>query len=233
MRADRSTNAGLLAVGASAAVLSFRALSGLAALAGVDGTWGFTRLAWLFPVAVDAYAATATLVWLRADVSRPTRAWARLNALTAVVSSVIGNAAYHELTPPGTVPPLVVVAVSAVPPLFLGGAVHLAVLVSVPPAPGKRSRRRDNQAGTVSSPAVSVVPVEQSRRLELVPLEIPSGPAAGGNRLGLMRDYWNREREAGRTPTGADLDRVAETKDYGRKIRRQFLAEEQLATGGA
>ena len=40
-----------------------------------------------------------------------------------------------------------------------------------------------------------------------------------------MREHWDRERAAGRTPTGADLDRVAGTRDYGRKVRRALLAE--------
>ena len=44
-----------------------------------------------------------------------------------------------------------------------------------------------------------------------------------------MREHWERERAAGRTPTGADLDRVAGTRDYGRKVRRALLAETETA----
>lgn len=45
-----------------------------------------------------------------------------------------------------------------------------------------------------------------------------------------MRKHWATERAAGRTPTGAELDRVAGTKDYGRRIRRTLLAEDEAAT---
>lgn len=46
----------------------------------------------------------------------------------------------------------------------------------------------------------------------------------------VMREYWTTERVAGRTPTGAELDRVAGTSNYGRRLRRTFLADEQAAT---
>jgi hypothetical protein len=72
---DRITCTGLVVVGAAAAVMSFAALAGLAAIAGLVGHLGPLRLAWLLPVAVDAYAATATGVWLRAGVSPATRSW--------------------------------------------------------------------------------------------------------------------------------------------------------------
>jgi len=45
-----------------------------------------------------------------------------------------------------------------------------------------------------------------------------------------MREHWDRERAAGRTPSGADLDRVAGTRDYGRKVRRALLAESEPTT---
>lgn len=41
-----------------------------------------------------------------------------------------------------------------------------------------------------------------------------------------MRAYWDRERASGRIPTGAELDRIGVTKDYGRRLRRQWLAAE-------
>ncbi|HEY9473449.1 MAG TPA: hypothetical protein VIS06_06285 [Mycobacteriales bacterium] len=44
----------------------------------------------------------------------------------------------------------------------------------------------------------------------------------------LARAHWDAERAAGRTPSGAELDRVAGTTDFGRKLRRQWLAEEPI-----
>ena len=140
---DKTTYAGMSAVAVAAAVLSFSALSGLAVLAGVagavplPGTVAGFRLAWLLPIAVDAYAVTATRVWLRADADDRIRTYARRNALGAIGLSVAGNAAYHALSAAGvstlaTVRAgwLVVVAVSAVPPVILGLVGHLHALVT-------------------------------------------------------------------------------------------------------
>jgi hypothetical protein len=45
------------------------------------------------------------------------------------------------------------------------------------------------------------------------------------------RAHWDAERAAGRTPSGAELDRIAGTKDYGRGLRRKWLADEAEAEG--
>ena len=153
---DRWTYGGMLAVALAAAVLSFSALAGLAELAGVTGglplpAGGRFRLAWLLPIAVDAYAVTATRVWLRTAGTARTRGYARRNAVGAIALSVAGNAAYHALDAAGVTSLVdvragwgVVVAVSAVPPVMLGLVGHLHALVSddhsspTPPAAGRR-----------------------------------------------------------------------------------------------
>lgn len=139
---DRSTYAGMLAVAVAAAVLSFSALAGLAELAGVSGAVSLPggarfRLAWLLPIAVDAYAVTATRVWLRTAGTPRTRGYARRNAIGAIALSVVGNAVYHALIASGLTSLtgvragwVVVVAVSAVPPVMLGLVGHLHALVS-------------------------------------------------------------------------------------------------------
>jgi Protein of unknown function (DUF2637) len=139
---DRGTYGGMLAVAVAAAVLSFSALSGLAELAGVTAVLplpagGRFRLAWLLPIAVDAYAVTATRVWLRTAATARTREYARRNGVGAIGLSVAGNAAYHALTAAGVVSLTdvragwaVIVAVSAVPPVMLGLVGHLHALVS-------------------------------------------------------------------------------------------------------
>jgi hypothetical protein len=139
---DRGTYGGMLAVAVAAAVLSFSALAGLAELAGVTATvplpaGGRFRLAWLLPIAIDAYAVTATRVWLRTGATARTRIYARRNAIGAIALSVAGNAAYHALDAAGITSLMearagwaVVVAVSAVPPVMLGLVGHLHALVS-------------------------------------------------------------------------------------------------------
>src|SRR5437899_4401932 len=151
---ERLTYTGLVVVGAAAAVMSFAALSGLAGLAGVTGHFLWVRLSWLLPIAVDAYAATSTGVWLRAGVSPGTKAWARANALAAIAASVAGNAIFHELTAGPSARTWVVVIVAAVPPLMLGAAVHTAVLVS--------EERRPVPAPAPSVPAAR--PAAETRR---------------------------------------------------------------------
>ena len=54
-RWDRATVAGMLTPALAAAVLSFSALAGLARLAGVTGQLGVFELAWLLPIAIDAF----------------------------------------------------------------------------------------------------------------------------------------------------------------------------------
>jgi len=214
---------GLIAVGMSAAVLSFTALAGLAGLAGVNGHAGPVRLAWLFPVCVDAYAVTGTLVWLRVGLSAGTRDWARANALAAIALSMAGNAAYH--VDPSQARSWVVGAVTAVPPLMLGAAVHTAVLVMRDrsrSAARAESRSQSRPKESRPGPAVSVRPVSGGTptRLELV-------SAKPGSAEAVMRAHWDRERAAGRTPTGAELDKVGGTKDgYGRKLIRKWAAEQ-------
>lgn len=39
-----------------------------------------------------------------------------------------------------------------------------------------------------------------------------------------MWEFYEKERRQGRTPTGADLDRIAGTHNYGRRILRKWRA---------
>jgi hypothetical protein len=232
MHADRTTYMGLFAVGTAAAVLSFTALARLAVLAGVTGNLAGTRpgihLAWLLPIAVDAYAATSTRIWLRAGIPAGTRAWARGNALAAIAVSMSGNAAEHWLTRDGTSLP-VVLAVATVPPLMLAAVVHTAVLPMRPRDHAAKPRPATpvappETAGTDPAPALD------TRPLTLVPDAARSAEgAAGGTLTARMRAVWDTERAAGRTPTGADLDRAVGAKGLGRKKAGKWLAEEPTA----
>jgi hypothetical protein len=115
--------------GIAAAVASYSALYQLAVLAG----WS-PRVAFLFPLTIDAYAVAALRVWLgRATSSSSARRRARRAAVGAIVASMAGNATLHaaiahefRITWP------VVVAVSAVPPVTLGLVSHLFALRAAP-----------------------------------------------------------------------------------------------------
>jgi len=114
--------------GIAAAVASFSALYELAIVTG----WS-PRLAWLFPLTVDAYAVAALRVWLgRQTSSQVARNRARRSAVAAIVASMAGNAAFHAAAAHVYVVTWpVVVAVSAVPPVTLGLVSHLFALRSM------------------------------------------------------------------------------------------------------
>jgi hypothetical protein len=120
----------------SAIAAGFSSFAGLRGLAGVTG-WG--GMAPLFALCLDAYALTAIRVWLTSSPeSQQMRAFARVNAVGAILLSLAGNAAWH-LIAAGLVSvtwPIVMV-VGGVPPVILGLVTHLAVLRRSP-VPGQR-----------------------------------------------------------------------------------------------
>ncbi len=144
-RRDGWVVAGMTVSATSAAVSSFAGLRGLAVVAG----WPVV-LAPLLPLTVDAYAMTATRVWLAASTgSAQARHFARTNAIGAILLSLLGNAIYHLIAVHLVAASwVVVVAVGAVPALVLGLVSHLAVLRS----------QVDPEAEAVRAEAVSPAP---------------------------------------------------------------------------
>lgn len=122
---DLWSMSGMTIAATSAAVASFSGLRGLASAAG----WP-EHLAWLLPVTVDAYAMTATRLWLAGRTRhRRARRFAAANALGAIAGSVAGNAIYHALsTGLLAVTWPIVVSVGAVPAAVLGLIAHLHAL---------------------------------------------------------------------------------------------------------
>ncbi|WP_206443253.1 DUF2637 domain-containing protein [Candidatus Protofrankia californiensis] len=116
---------GMTVTACAAAVSSFSGLQSLAAATG----WP-EALAPLLPFTIDAYAMTATRVWLsKATSSTAARRFARWNAIGAIGLSLVGNAAWHLIAAHVlTVTWPIVVLVGAVPPAVLGLLSHLAVL---------------------------------------------------------------------------------------------------------
>ena len=114
--------AGMAAVAGAAAFTSYSGLAGLAEMAG----WNHL-LAKFLPITVDAYAMTATRVWLSpARLTEKARGFARRNAFGAIIASVVGNALYHAATAHVlSITWPMVVGLSAVPPVTLGLITHL------------------------------------------------------------------------------------------------------------
>ncbi len=122
---DWWVSAGIAVSATSAAVSSF---SGLRSLAIVTG-WP-EALSPLLPLTVDAYAMTATRVWLAASTgSERARRFARWNAIGAILLSVAGNATWHLIAVHLLVVSWgIVLVVGSIPALVLGLVSHLAVL---------------------------------------------------------------------------------------------------------
>lgn len=143
--------AGMFVSAASAAVSSFSGLRSLALVAG----WSAT-LAPLLPLTIDAYAMSATRVWL-ADTTASARArrFARKNAVGAILASLLGNATYHAIAA-GLVSTswAVVVVVGAVPPVVLGLVSHLAVLRRQVDPPNPAALRRPKRPARPLPPPV-------------------------------------------------------------------------------
>ncbi|WP_024800171.1 DUF2637 domain-containing protein [Nocardia sp. BMG51109] len=60
--------------------------------------------------------------------------------------------------------------------------------------------------------------------VRLAPVPAWSGPRAELTAEQRMWEYYRSERSQGRTPTGAELDRIAGTNNYGRKVLRRWQA---------
>ncbi|MGH3430948.1 MAG: hypothetical protein ACRDQZ_25820 [Mycobacteriales bacterium] len=160
---------GTYAIGASAAIVSFTGLSGLALMAGftqhvtipfADHVAVTVRMCWLFPLFVDAYAAVGARPWLRPRTASPaTQTYAKRSALSATGLTITGNGIYHALTvtgpPSGMWHVVLAVSVGAIAPVMLGLVLHLQSLCS-----NDAKRAKVTHVGTVNASP----PVEPSDR---------------------------------------------------------------------
>jgi hypothetical protein len=175
-RRDVLFGIGVTGVSLAAAVSSYAGLSGLADLAG----WNH-RLALLLPLTIDAYAITATRVWLsKATRSVRARRWAKSNTIGAIATSVAGNAVYHAASAHVFTPAWpIVVAVSAIPSIVLGLIVHLWHLATTPEPSGPIGTPAENDATgateTPAPPAPGTPPAPVPATLTGTPAPKPTG----------------------------------------------------------
>jgi hypothetical protein len=252
---DWLTVAAMVAVAAAAATLSFTSLMDLARVCGYG-----PRLAWLLPISIDAYALTATRVWLRGGVGERTRRYARGNAVAAIGLSVAGNATFHCLAAAGVLSlvgwaQLLVVAVSAVPPVVLGLVGHLhALLAAESPASPTAPSAATDSAGITSSTATPVepaIPPAPPAELDVAagpdPLAAGSGdprparreattsrPAAGGSKAARLAALVEAEVAPGDDRSVSELarvfaPRVGAHEGHARKVIRQVLLARDTA----
>lgn len=208
VRRDWLLATGMILVGLAAAASSFSGLFDLAHRTG----W-LIWLCALLPLTVDAYAMTATRVWLaKSTRNSPARRWAKVNAIGAITVSVAGNAVDHALTA-GVFPlgwPLVV-AVSAIPPVVLGLLVHMAHLRTLPPTGTATATTPSTPAN--DTPADSTRQAPESAIAAPLPAPTPAPPAPAAVRQARRPLPEPKTRKA-LPPGKSDAELIAAARQY-------------------
>jgi hypothetical protein len=179
------------------------------------GADGVTAAIW--PLIVDGLLTMATVeLWATARGARVVggrwSVW--LSFLFGVCLSLCANiAAAPELS-------VFAVAVAACPPLALLLAVEL-----LNRALGRH--RADTRSETDAQTSESEPPL-LSTAASAPAMSPPSGVPTAERR---MWAYYQAERADGRTPTGADLDRIAGTNNYGRRVLSRWRTDGWIGGG--
>lgn len=198
----------LVALGAAYA--SYRHGRDFALQFGADHT---TAAIW--PLIVDGLLMIATVeLWKSAEPESSGSRWAAWLAFTFGISiSLCANI--------GSTPDLSIlgVTVAACPPLALLLAVELL---------NRALKRHRTEAGTLpeqqSDDNVGATLPHETAVIQLTSVS-KQEPTIEQTAEELMRAYYLAEQADGRTPTGADLDRIAGTHNYGRRILRKWRKE--------
>lgn len=203
----------LVAVGAAYA--SYRHGQEFASRFGADQT---TAAIW--PLIVDGLLTTATVELWKTGQRRGSGRWAAWLAFIFGISlSLCANvAAAPELN-------VFAVAVAACPPLALLLAVELL----------NRALKRHRAETESETNAETYAPAETGQATgQVVRLSVvqeqprpPAEPTAERR----MWAYYVTEHSKGHTPTGAELDRVAGTNNYGRRVLRRWKDAGWIAHG--
>lgn len=204
-------------VGVATAATSAYSLFKLAQLCGIPGP-----LAAALPIALDASAAVAALVWI--TEKNDLRRWGRAIAIAALGGSLAGNGVQHALTA-GLLPlslPLVL-AVGATIPASLWATVHLAAMTVQPSAAPPTHRVKRPAGAHDTGRALAETPAKRTPR-EPLHAVAPVSTAARARE-------WIREQLAlGRDLTGADVDRALDLSGKQRCGNRELakvLAERE------
>jgi hypothetical protein len=189
----------------------------------------------LWPLSVDGLLVLATVGVLKAEqLSRRGRFAVWVAFWLGIVVSLAANiAAAPELT-------WQPVLVAGWPPVALLLAVELLAhdprsrqhTESDPVAPESEQAR--SETGTTAPMAVRDSETaaesdgETAQVITLAGISPRSGSAAEPTAQEIMWAHFQREQMHGRTPTGAELDRVAGTNNYGRTVLRQWRNEGRI-----
>lgn len=204
-------------------------VAGVAAYASYQHQRGFAREggsdpveAVLWPLAVDGLLVLATVGVLTSSerTSRRYRIAVWLSFWAGIAMSLTANiSAAPELT-------LQPILVAGWPPVALLLAVELL-------AHGPRSQQHtETDLGTSETEqagsAIDQAAAETAKVITLAKVS-PHGEAVNEpTAQDVMWEHFRHEQARGRTPTGAELDRVAGTNNYGRTVLRQWRNEGRI-----
>lgn len=196
---------GLVAVGAGYA--SFRHGRDFALRFGADET-----TATIWPLLVDGLLTMATVeLWQSGHQGRDRGRWsAWVSFLFGVSLSLLANVmAAPELSVPA-------IAVAACPPL--------ALLLSVELLNRALKRHRAETATETGNGTAEAweTNTETGQPVRLAAVSNETRPPEPATAEQTMWAYYQTERAKGRTPTGAELDRIAATNNYGRRVLRRW-----------
>ncbi|SEF24687.1 Protein of unknown function [Amycolatopsis pretoriensis] len=212
---------GLVALGAAYA--SYRHGREFALRFGADAV-----TASIWPLLVDGLLTIATVELWKTHCGGGSGRWlAWLAFVFGICVSLVANI--------GSAPALSVlqVTVAACPPLVLLLAVEL-----LNGALKRRSRETGSEtagAGSETSGQARETETDCETSMPVQPVVGSTLSVEGCGRTAEQRmcEYYVGERACGRTPTGAELDRVAGTHNYGRRILRKWRIEQDRQVNGA
>jgi Protein of unknown function (DUF2637) len=167
----------------------------------------------IWPLIVDGLLTTATVeLWKTGHGRRAGGRWAAWLAFVfGICLSLCANvAAAPELS-------VFAVAVAVCPPLALLLAVELLNQAL------KRHRAETTSETSNETTDTGETGDETAPVVRLAAVSNESGPPSEPTAEQRMWAYYVTERSKGRTPTGAELDRIAGTNNYGRRVLRRWL----------
>lgn len=166
----------------------------------------------IWPLIVDGLLTMATVELWKTTHTQPTGRWTAWLAFAfGIVLSLCANiASAPELS-------VFAIAVAACPPLALLLAVELL----------NRALKRHRAEIAAETDKMDESKSETDEVVHLAAVSEPSRPQAEPTAEQRMWAYYVTERSKGRIPTGAELDRVAGTNNYGRRLLRRWNNTEQ------
>ncbi len=175
----------------------------------------------IWPLIVDGLLTTATVELWKTGHSRAGGRWAAWLAFVfGICLSLCANvAAAPELS-------VFAVAVAACPPLALLLAVELLNRAL------KRHRAETASGTSTETGETSETDEETARVVRLAVVSGESRPPTEPTAEQRMWAYYATERSKGRTPTGAELDRIAGTNNYGRRLLRRWKQNGHIGESG-